>query len=80
MESALKGIHKILRNDLSIRDPKAFRLLLPFYSLRDDENPSLPTMTVLIGGRWRRSINVIIQRVRHWTINRVRRSGNPTIR
>lgn len=60
-----------------IRDPKD---AMPFYFPRRNGNPPLSTMTVLIGRRWWRSITVIIQRVRHGAINRVRRVRNPTIR
>lgn len=66
-----------LAMNIYIRDPKD---AMPFYFPRRNGNPPLSTMTVLIGRRWWRSITVIIQRVRHGAINRVRRVRNPTIR
>lgn len=69
--------HLAMNIYIYIRDPKD---AMPFYFPRRNGNPPLSTMTVLIGRRWWRSITVIIQRVRHGAINRVRRVRNPTIR
>lgn len=74
----MKKTRPYLAINIYIRDPKD---AMPFYfPRRRNGNPALSTMTVLIGRRWWRSITVIIQRVRHGAINRVRRVRNPTIR